>query len=143
MPAEQEWGWRSRHNLTYWHNEEYFGFGAGAHSYRGGERYANVLHPREYIVKIKSRESAVGMRETIDRELEMSETMMVGLRLDEGVECARFQTRFGIEARDKWAAPLAQLQEWGMLVADERAIRLTRQGRLVSNQVLWRFLPER
>src|SRR5512143_3152606 len=86
VPAEQEWAWRSRHNLTYWHNEEYFGFGAGAHSYRGGERYANVLHPREYIAKIKSRESAVGMRETIDRELEMSETMMVGLRLDEGVE---------------------------------------------------------
>lgn len=133
---------RSRHNLTYWRNEPYLGFGVGAHSFWQGERYANVLHPRDYISKITNRESPVGMREAINLELEMSETMIVGLRLDEGIKFAKFVSRFGVDVREKWSAPISQLKELGLIEESDTSICLTTQGRLVSNQLLWRFLPE-
>ena len=98
---------RSHHNLTYWHNEPYLGFGAGAHSCFGGERYWNVLSPLEYIQHTERGESVVAGRETISRELEMSETMILGLRLDEGITFDVFAERYGEDAVRKVRGPTA------------------------------------
>lgn len=135
-------GFRSRHNLTYWLNLPYLGFGAGAHSYFRGVRYSNVLSPREYIGLLHHGESVVATREGIPRELEIGETLMLGLRLEEGIAFEEFRARFGVDVRDLHAAAIAQLQEWGLLQTGGGRIRLTPRGRLVSNQVLWRFLPD-
>jgi oxygen-independent coproporphyrinogen III oxidase len=140
---------RSRHNLTYWHNEPYLGFGAGAHSCFGGERYWNVLSPLEYIQHLERGESVVAGRETISRKLEMSETMILGLRLDEGITFDVFAERYGEDAREKYAAQLREVQELGLIeiMRPEGArpfgsgIRLTPRGRLLSNEVFWRMLP--
>ncbi len=133
---------RSRHNLTYWHDEQYLGFGAGAHSYSGGERYWNVLSPVEYAERVRRGMSTVTEREVIARELEMAETMILGLRLAEGVAFRRFRERFGEDARVKYAAPLRQAAELGLIEVLEDRVRLTRPGRLLSNEVFWRFLPD-
>jgi oxygen-independent coproporphyrinogen-3 oxidase len=96
---------RSRHNLVYWRNEPYFGFGCGAHSSFEGRRYSNVLHPREYIERMRQNGEAVVETEKIDRALEMGETLMLGLRLiEEGVERARFKVRLAWG----WMKPTAQ-----------------------------------
>jgi oxygen-independent coproporphyrinogen-3 oxidase len=58
-----------------------------------------VRHPREYIAALERGSEPVAEVETIDRWLEMGETMMLGLRLAEGVDDARFHTRFGMELR--------------------------------------------
>ncbi len=135
-------GYRSRHNLTYWLNLPYLGFGAGAHSYYRGVRYSNVLKPGDYIARLKRGETVVAVREEIGRELEIGETLMLGLRLEEGIAFEDFQARFGKDIRDLHAATIAQLQEWGLLQVGAGRMRLTGRGRLVSNQVLWRFLPD-
>ncbi len=135
-------GYRSRHNLTYWLNLPYLGFGAGAHSYYLGVRYSNVLKPGDYIARLKRGETVVAVREEIGRELEIGETLMLGLRLEEGIAFEDFQARFGKDIRDLHAATIAQLQEWGLLQVGAGRMRLTGRGRLVSNQVLWRFLPD-
>ncbi len=132
----------SLHNLTYWYDEPYLGFGAGAHSYFGGERYWNILSPIEYIQRVSRNASPVAERERISRELEMAETMILGLRLGEGIAFRRFAERFGEDARDKYAEQLRQVAELGLVEFQEDRVRLTRRGRLLSNEVFWRFLPD-
>ncbi len=131
----------SRHNLTYWYDEPYFGFGAGAHSYFGGARYWNVLSPLEYIQRIRQGEGVIAGREEIGRELEMAETLILGLRLGEGVAFERFRARFGEDARDKYERQLRETQALGLVEMSEERVRLTPRGRLLSNEVFWRLLP--
>jgi oxygen-independent coproporphyrinogen-3 oxidase len=133
---------RSAHNLVYWRNEPYFGFGCGAHSSFEGKRYSNVLHPREYIERIQEKGEAVVEVEKIDRVLEMGETLMLGLRLiEEGVERGRFHDRFGLTLDEVYGATIAHLIEQGLLESDHERIRLTPHGRLLGNRVFAEFLP--
>ncbi len=133
-------GYESQHNKTYWLNEPYLGFGAGAHSFWRGARFENVRSPRAYIERLGNGESVIVARENISRATEMSETMFLGLRLAEGVAWTRFRERFGADARDIFADAIAALRESKMAVIDAERICLTGQGMLVSNQLLWRFL---
>ena len=135
-------GFRSAHNLVYWRNEPYFGFGCGAHSSFRGKRYSNVLHPREYIERVFQKGEAVVEVEEINRALEMGETLMLGLRLiKEGVERMGFRDRFGIELDEVYGATIEQLIEQGLLESDAERIRLTARGRLLGNRVFAEFLP--
>ncbi len=133
---------RSAHNLVYWRNEAYFGFGCGAHSSFEGRRYSNVLHPREYVERIRQSGEAVAEVEEIDRALEMGETLMLGLRLiEEGVERARFRDRFGVKLDDVYGTTIERLIEQGLLESGSERIRLTAHGRLLGNRVFAEFLP--
>jgi oxygen-independent coproporphyrinogen-3 oxidase len=129
-----------RHNLTYWRNEFWLGVGAGAHSWMGGQRWANAPHPREYVAALERGDAPVAETEPIDRRLEMGETMMMGLRLAEGVADARFRARFGVGLEAAFGESLAQLQSIGLLVWDGYVARLTARGRLLGNQVFMHFL---
>jgi len=83
-----------RHNLGYWRNEAYLGLGAGAHSWRHGRRWANIASPARYTAALLAGERPLSSEEIINAELEMGETMMMGLRLlEEGVAYDRFQAR--------------------------------------------------
>jgi len=160
-----------RHNLLYWRNQPYLGFGAGAHSslpsprrrgaggeVRGGEvwrRWRNVLHPAEYIARLPRYITVDAMYrglqrgEAIAEEVQdlalpavMAETMILGLRLvQEGVRLADFRQRFGRDVREVYGAELAELLELGLLEMDDEAVRLTPRGRLLGNEVFQRFLP--
>jgi oxygen-independent coproporphyrinogen-3 oxidase len=132
---------QSRHNLTYWRNQPYLGFGAGAHSCLGGERFWNILSPQEYIQRVEHGESGVAAREQINRELEMAETMILGLRLNEGIEFAKFAERYGEDAREKYKKEMREIKELSLVEISEERVRLTPRGRLLSNEVFWRFLP--
>ena len=130
----------SQHNLTYWRNETWLGMGAGAHSWMDGHRWANAPRPREYIAALEQGRAPVAETEAIDRRLEMGETMMMGLRLAEGVGDARFCARFGVGLEAAFGTELAQLQNLGLLAWNGQTARLTARGRLLGNQVFMRFL---
>ena len=129
-----------QHNLAYWRNEPWLGVGAGAHSWLDGRRWANVCHPREYIAALQQGGAPVGETETIGRRLEMGETMMLGLRLAEGVSDARFRARFGVGVESVFEGPLVQLQALGLLEWDGCVACLTARGRLLGNQVFVQFV---
>jgi len=131
----------SRHNLTYWHNEPYLGFGAGAHSYFGAQRYYNVLSPAEYIVRVESDRSPMREVEEIDRTLEMAETMIMGLRLLEGIDRGVFQRRFGQDLLEIYGEEIGELVGLGLVEMEEERIKLTLRGRLLGNEVFERLLP--
>lgn len=126
-----------RHNLRYWRNEPYLGFGAGAHSYFAGKRYANLSRPEDYIARPGERE----MEEEISQALEMAETMILGLRLvEEGVSFERFFRRFGRPLNEVYGPSLEELVELGLIEINGKRVRLTRRGRLLGNEVFERFL---
>ncbi|MGC9334788.1 MAG: radical SAM family heme chaperone HemW [Anaerolineae bacterium] len=131
-----------QHNLMYWRNEAYVGVGAGAHSWTEGQRWANVAPPLLYTDLVLQGDSAVVSRAIIPVELEMGETMMMGLRLlDEGVGFRRFHQRFGTDLRERYAVEIDELQRLGLVQVSDDRIRLSPRGRLLGNQVFCRFLP--
>lgn len=131
-----------RHNLIYWRNDPYLGFGAGAASWWAGQRWTNVRHPVQYISRISRGERPAEEVEPISRRLEMAETMMMGLRLTEGVSDGRFRQRFDVGLIDVYAKELAEAQRLGLLTWDGKVARLTRRGQLLGNQVFQLFLPD-
>lgn len=131
------------HNLTYWRNEAYLGVGAGAHSWAAGKRWANVESPAAYTQQILGGHSPVAEQEAIGPDLEIGETMMMGLRLlEEGVEYERFRCRFGLDLREHFSREIQDLSERGLIVADAERVRLSERGHLLGNQVFVRFLPD-
>jgi oxygen-independent coproporphyrinogen-3 oxidase len=98
-----------RHNLKHWRVQPYLGFGAGAHSYYGGYRYSNVLRPEKYISRIERGSSPVEERHAIGPAESMAETMILGLRLTEGVRFADFRLRHGRNLCAEYATELSEL----------------------------------
>jgi oxygen-independent coproporphyrinogen-3 oxidase len=132
-----------RHNLVYWRNEPYLGFGAGAHSFAEERRWWNVKPVPEYIRRIEAGQTPEREGENIDRRLAMGETMMLGLRLvQEGVSDDRFRARFGVGLDETFGAEIAGLVRRGLLARLSDRVRLTPEGRLLGNQVFAEFLPE-
>ncbi len=150
-------GMESRHNLTYWLNRPYLGVGPGAHSYLGRWRFWNINSPREYIGRLRdaapgsspveaiSEEAirtfpCVGSIEAIDRRLEMAETMMLGMRLEDGVRLDAFQDRFGEAVTSVYRKQVDELTGLGLIEQRDGALRLTAQGRPLGNEVFLRFV---
>ncbi len=134
-------GKRCRHNLTYWKSLPYLGFGAGAHSYFERRRFSNLLSPIEYVQRLEGMDSPASQEEYIDEALEMAETIILGLRLSDGVSLMEFANRFGRDAVSLYGDEIGELVSLGLLFNDGSTIRLTNRGRLLGNQVFLRFLP--
>lgn len=133
--------WRSKHNLTYWEYEPYIGFGVGAHSFYEGMRYWNLEPPAKYIEALARGDKPVEGSEEISRELQMAESAILALRLNHGLSFTWFRGRFGEEATERFANQLAQIRQMGLGEITGEGVRLNSRGRLVSNEVFWRFLP--
>jgi oxygen-independent coproporphyrinogen-3 oxidase len=132
---------RARHNLRYWRNQPYFGVGAGAHSSFAGCRYANLRSPTTYAKRVAARQSVVKTVERIGTALEMAETMILGLRLNDGIDVAAFRRRFGLSPDEVYQELLQDLRELKLVTDADHQIYLTRRGRLMGNDVFCRFLP--
>ena len=128
------------HNLIYWHNEEYIGCGSGAHSYFNNERFSNTSDVREYIRAINSGTQRISYREKIEEKDERFETIMLGLRLVEGVDKQRFKARFGRCIEYYYGEAIKKLVKQGLLIDDGASIRLTEKGMDVQNVVLLEFM---
>ncbi len=133
-------GRRSVHNRIYWRNEPYLGFGPSAAGYIGGVRATNVRSLSGYLDAIAHGRPAVDSAEEPSPAQQMGETMMVGLRLLEGVETARFRERFGVSPHEVYADPIRRLVAAGLLNADDERLALTHQGLLLANNVVAEFL---
>ena len=144
-----------RHNLQYWRNLPYLGFGAGAHGSAAGWRTANLAPIPVYINALTASPEwpaypfspANAERNPIDRWTEVQETLMVGLRLThEGVSLKEFADRFDVDLMTLFDATIDRLQAQGLLEWAElefgKALRLTSHGRLLGNQVFAAFIGE-
>jgi oxygen-independent coproporphyrinogen-3 oxidase len=131
-----------QHNLGYWRNQEYLGVGPGAHSWFGGVRYVDILSPVQWSKAIAAGGSPIVSAERVPREVELGETMMLGLRLAEGVDFDEISERFGIDARFRFASVIRETQALGLTEWHCRRLCLTRRARLLGNEVFGRFLED-
>lgn len=129
-----------RHNITYWHNEPYAGFGAGAVSYIDGERATRARPPREYIRRIAGQASSITESETLSLDEAVGETFMLGLRMTAGVGLQQVEERFGAGALAKRQPVLERLARDGKLRRHDGRVALTRQGMLVANDIMAELL---
>ncbi len=137
-----------RHNLQTWRNAPYLGFGAGAHGFAAGWRYANVRSPQAYIRAMSTPDRpgfpfspALAEKHSIDAETEMRETVMLGMRLvEEGVSAAEYRARFAVDLREAFAPQWARLERDGLIAWEGERVRLTERGRLLGNRVFLEFV---
>jgi oxygen-independent coproporphyrinogen-3 oxidase len=133
-------GYQSRHNRVYWHNEEYLGFGPGAVSYVDGRRWKKEKQPSRYIAKVRSGDDLCVESDTLTPEQTFGETLMLGLRLREGVTLSRLRTRFHRDPLEKWHEIVEKLIRQGLLEQEGDTLRLSKTGLLFANNVFVEFL---
>ncbi|NLN06001.1 MAG: radical SAM family heme chaperone HemW [Firmicutes bacterium] len=129
-----------RHNLTYWRNLPYFGLGLGAHTFWEGKRLVNTCCLENYQRELAAGKLPVAEILPVSLRQEMEDTMMLGLRLREGVSLQGFRQRFGVDLSLVFAPQLARLQELGLLVCDGQKVCLTAKGLPVANTVIAEFI---
>ncbi|WP_282059008.1 radical SAM family heme chaperone HemW [Bacillus pumilus] len=135
-------GFESQHNLTYWSNEDYFGFGAGAHGYVDGIRNVNAGPVKHYLELIEQTGFPYKETHQVTKTEQIEEEMFLGLRKIEGVKSADFQAKYGASPEALFPSVLEELEEKGLVVKDDIGIRLTRKGKLLGNEVFQAFLGE-
>jgi oxygen-independent coproporphyrinogen-3 oxidase len=84
---------------------------------------------------------APDMDEEISSELQCSEAVILGLRLEQGIDIDTIHNRFNIDLLSRYAEQVSNLTRLGLLECADRHLRLTRRGRLLGNEVFWQFLP--
>jgi len=133
-------GYACRHNLIYWHNRPYLGFGPGAVSFYEGRRWMNVKHPREYVRRVWAGEPLDIESEQLTGWHAVAETLMLGLRLIEGIDLAELERRYGLPVQAHYQ-PIIQSQiVRGWLLQEGTRIRLSDEGLLWHSEVAAEFL---
>ena len=133
-------GRESRHNMKYWTDGEWLGFGCGAHSTRGGVRWKNVSSTEEYISRVSSGGHLDVERRELSAQERLEETLFTGLRLSRGVDLREIAARFGVDVWGRHEQELRPMVEEGLLIYDGAVIRLTRAGMLLAHEVMLVFI---
>jgi len=144
-----------KHNLQYWRNLPYLGFGAGAHGFVNNMRISNVLRIKDYLNRIEKKSSqikgnkagrfptspATVTSKSVSRYTSMQDTLMLGMRLtEEGVSTRGFRDRFGQELLGIFGKEISELLDLQLIEWNGESLRLTKRGRLLGNQVFMRFV---
>jgi putative oxygen-independent coproporphyrinogen III oxidase len=133
-------GRESRHNLKYWTDGEWLGFGCGAHSTRNGVREKNLSSTTEYIARVTDRgQIAVERRELTPQE-RVEEALFTGLRLSRGLDVNEVKSRYAVDVRAEYGSDLQPFVEGGLLIYDGARMHLTRAGMLLAHEVMTVFI---
>lgn len=127
-------GFESKHNLKYWQDKDYIGFGVSASSKEGNRRYTNALTVDEYL-------SGNPLSEDYTMELkeQMSEFIILALRvINLGADRYKFRDKFGMELNDVFGHQLDKINDY--TIDDGRYIKLRKEALLVSNSIMCEFI---
>jgi len=135
-------GRRCRHNLKYWLDGEWYGFGCGAHSTVGAVRWNNVSSTTEYIDRVEGGLDIVACRRPLSPRERLEESLFMGLRIVEGVSLDHVRAAYGVDVMTTYGRRLEPAFEAGLLVLETGRLRLSRQGMLLANEVMTAFLED-
>jgi putative oxygen-independent coproporphyrinogen III oxidase len=133
-------GYESKHNLTYWNNEEYYGFGAGSHSYVAGERIANHGPLKKYMDQIWNGHLPSHNIHKVENNEKWEEEMFLGLRKMEGISIEHFVKKFGVDPLALFKDEIHSLQHRDLITVQNGKITLTQKGRFLGNEVFQSFI---
>lgn len=131
-------GKNSKHNLAYWNNEEYYGFGVAAHGYKNGIRYGNKEIIEDYI-----NDPFTHKEEKLLLEQEkLEEEIFLGLRKISGINIEKINQKYNIDFSEKYNDILKKYENLNLLAKTQNGYAFTPQGVLVSNAILADFIEE-
>ena len=131
--------YNSRHNLNYWNNEEYYGFGVAAHGYQNGIRYGNIETIEEYLNNpIQHKEEKL-----ITPQERLEEEIFLGFREMKGIMVSKINCKYGIDFEQKYQNILNKYLELKLIQKTQNGYSLTPNGILVSNVILADFLEDK
>jgi oxygen-independent coproporphyrinogen-3 oxidase len=133
-------GRESRHNVKYWTDGEWLGFGCGAHSTRKGVREKNVASTSEYISLVAARGPLAVERRPLSPQAQLEEALFMGLRLTRGIDLASMESRYQTDVWRLFGTDLQPFVDQGLLIYDGGHLRLTRPGMLLANEVMAVFI---
>jgi oxygen-independent coproporphyrinogen-3 oxidase len=140
-------GRESRHNLKYWQDGDWLGFGCGAHSTRTGVRWRNVSSTEEYIgciedndLRDRLRRSVVAERRQLVPSERLEEALFTGLRLNKGVDLDDLGSRYGADIWARYGTELQPFLDEKLVIREPPRVRLSREGMLIANEILQVFV---
>lgn len=126
-------GYQSKHNLVYWNNEEYYGFGLSSTSYINNERITNTKDLRKYL---NGEYLDTSVYE--DKDIRMENEIMLGLRKLDGIDLDRFKEKFNVSLEDIYN--IDNLVRNGYLIRDNNCIKIDKKYMYISNEIIVRIL---
>lgn len=136
-------GYESRHNLSYWQDVPYLGFGSGAHSYWGDCRYQNSARIEVYMEEVFQGRAMCHVEEKVTEKAHIEEFCFLALRTAAGISVRRFAAVFGRDVHELYGEQIRRLVEKGLLLEDRERLCLSPLGMKYGNQVFAEFLlPE-
>ncbi len=135
-----KYGRECLHNLVYWNNMSYIGVGAGAYSFINGVRTSNEKDVIKYVNKVNNGENIKSFDEHLPQDQFASETVVMALRLRQGISNADFYKRFGIKIEDQFGEQINRLRGDGLIAYDNEMLKLTEKGLFIADTVMAEFL---
>jgi oxygen-independent coproporphyrinogen-3 oxidase len=133
-------GHRCAHNMNYWANGEYLGLGVGAAAYRDGVRSVHTRSLEEYVSAALDGRAIPSDAERLEGRRRVGEALMLALRTVQGVILSEFKERYGIDVIEDYDRVVTQFAQTGLLERTADALRLTRRGRFLANDVCGAFV---
>ena len=133
-------GRHSRHNLKYWMDGAWLGFGCGAHSTRAGCRWSNLPDTERYVTAIADGGEVVAEHRELAPDEQFCDALFTGLRLVEGLDLDQVGQRYGVDVMERFGVELEPVLDAGVLMLGEGRLRLTRSGMLLANEVMRTFV---
>lgn len=124
-------GFESRHNIKYWQGDDYLGFGVAAHSYFKGKRHSNSRDIAAYV----RGEDITEERRAIPKKEQMTEYVMLRMRMSSGICRSDFKARFGVSL-EEFCGELSRYVTLGFMTDDGERVAFTERGIFVSNTIL-------
>lgn len=133
-------GYASKHNQLYWRLDDYLGLGLGATSWIRPMRCVNTSDLQAYCAALESGVLPPSESETLTRDEQMSESVFMALRMNEGLSRARFHSLYGVDVVEVFPDAVREGCSCSWLTLDEASLKLTDAGRLVGNWVFELFI---
>lgn len=127
---------QSRHNLTYWANKEYYGFGCAASGYENNIRYTNALNIHSYMKNPLIKEFG----HTNSKQEQLEEEIFLGFRVSKGIDELAINKKFDIDFSDRYKNILKKYIATGHIVKTQKGYALTDEGFLISTIILAEFI---
>lgn len=135
-------GRESRHNLKYWMDGEWLGFGCGAHSTRNGVRWKNTSSTEDYIGAVTGGGHLAVDRRELSRQERLEDALFTGLRLTRGIDLETIKARYGVDVWRRYGEELQPFVDERLVIYDGGRLRLTRAGMLLAHEIMTVFISE-
>lgn len=147
-------GCEARHNIAYWTRNDYLGIGAGAHSFCAsreapppktfGRRWSNIAHFTNYREKVIASGKAESWEETLTKENDIFEHLLLGLRMTSGIDASGWLQRYGVTLADRYGPLLTALSREGLVLweKERETVSMTPKGFRVFDSIIEQFVPD-